>query len=237
MFIHVDCQGSRWEFSGSGGRVSIVEREAEVPSHADLVRQRILDGAARAFARSGLQGTSVPDIAAECGISVGLLYRYFRSKVELYTEICSAQTRAEAEGLRLELSRISDPRLWLERAVDYYLSRLSSDGGAGLLLSALAEAPANELVRTSLLLRRDVINSFITSFIESRIAAGELPQGLPVARFARAIAMALDGAVVDWAVAGDELDPEAVREAILELVGAMLRAARDQPGRSAAASA
>jgi AcrR family transcriptional regulator len=201
------------------------------------VRQRILEGASRAFARSGLQGTSVPDIAAECGISVGLLYRYFGSKLELYTEICGAEAVAEAEGLRLELSRIADPHLRLGRAVDYYLARLSPEGGAGLLLSALAEAPTNELVRTSLRLRRDVINSFITSFIEGRIAAGELPGDLPVARLARAIAMALDGALVEWAVAGGELDRSAVREAILELVGALLRAARDQPARPAAASA
>ncbi len=199
----------------SGG---VAERSS---AHADQVRQRILEGAARAFARSGLQGTSVPEIAAECGISVGLLYRYFASKAELYTAICTAETKAEAEGLRSELELISDPQQWLEHAVDFYLQRLASGGGASLLLGAMAEATSNEVVRRSLRLRRQVIVGFIESFLKAQIAAGALAEGVPVAPLSRAIAMLLDGVVVEWAVAGSELDLDEVRAAILSLVAAL----------------
>lgn len=218
--------------SRRGRSTVIVVREVtdRGTAHADQVRQRILEGAARAFARSGLQGTSVPDIAAECGVSVGLLYRYFTSKADLYTAICSVETKAEAEGLRQELELISDPRAWLEHAVDFYLGRLSGEGGAGLLLGAMAEAPVNEVVRSSLRLRRQVIVEFIESFIQARISPGSLPDGLPVASFSRAIAMLLDGVVVEWAVAGPDLDLAQVREAILALVTTLIAGA----GRSQA---
>ncbi|MHB8323601.1 MAG: TetR/AcrR family transcriptional regulator [Candidatus Dormibacteria bacterium] len=190
--------------------------------HADLVRQRILEGAARAFSRSGLPGTSVPQIAAECGVSVGLLYRYFASKTELYTSICTSQMEEEAASLRQRMGLIQDRRQRLEHAVDFYLGRLSENGGAGLLLSALAEAHTNQTVRQTLRLRRDAIRSFIETFLRDGIAAGELASDLPVGTYARAITMTLDGAVADWAVSGPDLDPVAIRAAIIDLVTGLL---------------
>ncbi|MHB8395313.1 MAG: TetR/AcrR family transcriptional regulator [Candidatus Dormibacteria bacterium] len=209
----------------------------ESASHAGQVRQRILEGATRAFARSGLQGTSVPDIATECGISVGLLYRYFASKAELYTAICTAQTMAEAEGLRLQLAEISDPELWLDHAIDFYLNRLSADGGASLLLGAMAEAGGNPVVRRSLQLRQQLIGDFIRSFIRTRIGAGRLPPEVPLEDYAKGISMLLDGAVAEWAVAGPDFDFEAVRRAIRELVNVLLKSVSSQEPAPAAASA
>lgn len=209
----------------------------ESASHADQVRQRILDGATRAFARSGMQGTSVPDIATECGISVGLLYRYFASKAELYTAICTAQTMAEAEGLRLQLEEISDPEMWLDHAIDFYLGRLAADGGAGLLLGAMAEAGTNPMVRRSLQLRQQLIGDFIGSFFRSRVDAGAVPEGVAFEDYAKGISMLLDGAVAEWAVAGPDLDLEAVRRAIRQLVNALLQSVRAHGQTPAAASA
>ncbi len=223
---------------GAPGGFAIVSQGLSERStaHADQVRRRILEGAKRAFARSGMQGTSVPEIAAECGVSVGLLYRYFTSKAELYTAICSLETKAEAEGLRAELELISDPRLWLEHAIDFYLDRLDAEGGAGLLLGAMAEAPTNEVIRASLRLRREVITSFVESFLAARIAAKDLPEAMPTAALARAIAMLLDGVVMEWAVAGPELDLAQVRAALLALV-TRVTSTGAQPGKPAADSA
>jgi AcrR family transcriptional regulator len=89
----------------------------------------------------------------------------------------------------------------------------------------MAEAPANEVVRSALRLRRQVISSFIETFLEARIAAGVMAEGAPVAAISRAIAMLLDGVVVEWAVSGPELDLDEVRAAILALVTALTSAA------------
>lgn len=43
-------------------------------------RSQILEAAMRCFARRGFHQTSMHDISAEAGISVGLIYRYFASK-------------------------------------------------------------------------------------------------------------------------------------------------------------
>jgi AcrR family transcriptional regulator len=46
-------------------------------------RRLILEAAVRVFARKGLHGARVGDIAAEAGVAHGLLYHYFKSKDEL----------------------------------------------------------------------------------------------------------------------------------------------------------
>jgi AcrR family transcriptional regulator len=53
----------------------------------EQTRQRILDGAAAAFARSGFAATSMEEIAAAAGVSKLLLYRDFAGKRELYQAV------------------------------------------------------------------------------------------------------------------------------------------------------
>lgn len=50
-------------------------------------RAQIVAAARRCFSREGFHQTSMPDIAAEAGVSVGAPYRYFASKEEIIVEI------------------------------------------------------------------------------------------------------------------------------------------------------
>lgn len=59
----------------------------------EQTRQRILDGAAAAFAASGYAATSMEEIAATAGVSKLLLYRDFTGKRELYQAVLE-RTRA-----------------------------------------------------------------------------------------------------------------------------------------------
>jgi AcrR family transcriptional regulator len=54
-------------------------REREVAR----AREGIVEAAMRAFARSGLQGTTMHDIACEAGYTAASLYTYFKSKQEI----------------------------------------------------------------------------------------------------------------------------------------------------------
>ncbi len=54
---------------------------------AVLTRQRILDTALHLFAERGYEGTSMRDIAAAAGCSLGLAYRYFASKEDMALEL------------------------------------------------------------------------------------------------------------------------------------------------------
>jgi AcrR family transcriptional regulator len=50
-------------------------------------RRQILDAAATCFARDGFHRTSMQDIVQECGVSAGLVYRYFASKDDMIEAI------------------------------------------------------------------------------------------------------------------------------------------------------
>ena len=80
----------------------------------DAKRAEIVAAARRCFARDGFHRTSMPDIAAEAGVSVGAPYRYFTGKEELILEIAGQAFRAvfaPVEALVAGRSAISVPDL------------------------------------------------------------------------------------------------------------------------------
>jgi len=57
---------------------------------AEATRAAILDAAKQAFARNGFDKTSLRQIAADAGIDVALINRYFGGKAPLFTEALKA---------------------------------------------------------------------------------------------------------------------------------------------------
>lgn len=56
--------------------------------HLDARRQQIINAARARFASHGFARTSMTDLVAESGLSIGAIYRYFSSKDEIVTAIC-----------------------------------------------------------------------------------------------------------------------------------------------------
>jgi len=69
-------------------------------SHADR-RSQILEAALVCFAKRGFHQTSMHDISAEAGISVGLIYRYFENK----EAVISAMAARHKEEIQQMLER------------------------------------------------------------------------------------------------------------------------------------
>ena len=64
----------------------------------------IVTAAARVFARKGLAGTKIADIAAEAGMSIGLIYRYFSGKDEVFALLVEQTMGGSAEAARQALA-------------------------------------------------------------------------------------------------------------------------------------
>jgi AcrR family transcriptional regulator len=58
--------------------------------HLAARRQQILDAARTCFLRDGFHATSMQDVIGEAGLSVGAVYRYFRSKDDLIRAIAES---------------------------------------------------------------------------------------------------------------------------------------------------
>ena len=70
------------------------------PPTIENARDRILDDAARLFARDGYDGTSLGELAASVGVTKAAIYHYFPNKKEIYEAIIVRTL----EGLRARKS-------------------------------------------------------------------------------------------------------------------------------------
>lgn len=69
--------------------------EEQYEAMRQATKNKIHSAAIKLFAKKGLAATSVQDIASNAGISIGLLYRHYKTKDELFNELVSYA----AEGL------------------------------------------------------------------------------------------------------------------------------------------
>jgi len=190
-------------------------------AHAEAMREQILEGGRRAFIAGGFRGTSVPSIAAEAGVSVGLIYRYFPSKEELFLELCISGTPGELADLAERVAPIEDPVERVRASIDSYFDALLHAIGAPLVLQALSAAPADERIRQALRRRGDDLRGFSALLFDDAIRRGELDPASDVAELAAATTMLLDGALVAVAEQGDDLDRDEVRDRVVRAIVAM----------------
>ncbi|MCW3840162.1 TetR/AcrR family transcriptional regulator [Micromonospora yasonensis] len=110
--------------------------------HLAARRRQILDAARRCFLRDGFHNTSMQDVIAEAGLSVGAVYRYFPSKNDLITAIAQSVIGG-AETVFAELAA-ADPPLplaeTLDRALAYVDAQTGPDGILRLAIQVWSEA-------------------------------------------------------------------------------------------------
>jgi AcrR family transcriptional regulator len=144
-------------------------------------RRKILKAATKVFAHKGLAATKMADIAAEAGISYGLLYHYFTNKEVIFK---AAIERATNSGFRVLIERVQHLPLppW-ERI--YQLTTIILDGilrePEGYLLSQQAitsEAVPQEVRELAIRSSHQGIEEFQKLIIEGQ-AAGQVVEGNP----------------------------------------------------------
>jgi AcrR family transcriptional regulator len=117
-------------------------------------RERLLDAAARTFARKGYAGASVEEIAQSAGYSIGALYSNFGGKQELFLELMSGRASrrqamvaeilqadddpAEAIARLLERTGSPDPDLMALRA-EFWLYAVRNPEAMGALTAQRRE--------------------------------------------------------------------------------------------------
>ncbi len=117
-------------------------------------RKRLMDAAIRVFARKGLAGAKMADVAEEAGVSYGLAYHYFKSKDQLFAELVDWST---AGGRSVYLDARTQPgtpweRLeWLTERILYGLRRYPE--AALVVIQALANEATPESLRRIIMAR------------------------------------------------------------------------------------
>jgi TetR/AcrR family transcriptional regulator, transcriptional repressor for nem operon len=92
------------------------------PNRKEATHDRIVEAASRAIRRSGYDGTSVPDIMRDAGLTHGGFYAHFDSREAMLAE---AADRAGADSVA-ELARVAStapPHRELQNMLKLYLSK------------------------------------------------------------------------------------------------------------------
>ena len=82
--------------------------QAEKSGRGSEKRERILEGALRAFAKKGFYNTKVSEIASEAGVADGTIYLYFKNKDDLLISLFEDRMEFLIERLQSELDAAGD---------------------------------------------------------------------------------------------------------------------------------
>jgi AcrR family transcriptional regulator len=142
--------------------------------HLTARREQILDAARACFLRNGLHNTSMQDLIREADLSVGAVYRYFKSK----TEIINAIAENIAGGLIAHLGEIAERDLPLADTMSLVLDavdeQLGPDGNFPLALQVWAEATLDPAIGEIVRARYSGMRSAFTAFARNAVRRGEL---------------------------------------------------------------
>ena len=67
--------------------------------HKQQTRQQILRAARRMLQTRGVEGTAIPALMGEAGLTHGGFYAYFRNKTDLLAEVCAGALRRRSDKL------------------------------------------------------------------------------------------------------------------------------------------
>jgi AcrR family transcriptional regulator len=142
--------------------------------HLIARREQILTAARHCFMRNGLHNTSMQDLIREAGLSVGAVYRYFKSK----NEIINAISQTIAGGLAAQLEEVAARDLPLQEAMRGVLEhidvQLGPDGNFPLAIQVWSEAVLDPAIGVIVRDRYLELRRPFRTIIERAIARGEL---------------------------------------------------------------
>ncbi len=180
--------------------------------YKELVRTRILESAHRVFSQKGYREATMDEIAEGLGLSKPALYRYYKSKEELFREIFKLFNQATAKALR---ESFKGGRLDGET----FFALIDKWGWTpNLFLSAASEAPRNPKLRKILAEGYKTGVDMVGSFIDELKNRGILKDTADSRQIAMGAIAVHDGLLI-WEVAG--MNREKTRKAFVDIIQTM----------------
>jgi AcrR family transcriptional regulator len=190
-------------------------------ARAERTYRSILSAAALVFPQKGFDGTQVPDIAHAAGVSVGIVYRYFGDKREIFLEMLELYLREARARVTERLS----PEQFVRAAPGETIARIVDH-----MFEEAARSPALSSVYLALSFTDpDVARMRIAAEVQDRamltavLEAVSSRERIPDPRAAAlAIERAVQGAAIDCALGSRSIEPEAAKRALVAMVMAWL---------------
>ena len=143
-------------------------------------RWEILETALELFIRNGYTETRISDIAEKAGISVGLLFHYFGSKLGLYEELVRIGMEGPAQVIEFD---DSDPLCYFETIAGYILSAIKGSSFTAKMFVLMVQVRLISSVPESVkgLLDDDTLVRKSIAVITAGQSTGQIREGDPLA--------------------------------------------------------
>ncbi len=185
-------------------------------------RRQILQAATRCFAKCGFHQTSMHDISAEAGISVGLIYRYFDSKDAVISAI--AQEHKQEIHALLERARCAPTLLdSLEVLLTAHCCANAPKMHPAFVVDLFAEAGRNPRIAD---LVRDVLETGlagVTAIVARSPEMRDAPHGLSPREITELIFAAARGSMMRDVLEHAQVSANERRERQLKVVRQLWR--------------
>ena len=170
--------------------------------HLTARREQILAAAHACFLKKGLHNSSMQDLIQEAGLSVGAVYRYFKSK----NEIINAIADKVAGGIRHHIDAVADRRLPLVESIDLVLGeldrQLEPDGSFPIAMQVWAEATLDPAISEIVRERYADLRRSVRRLVKHAVENGELAADTDVDAVTAALFALLPGYALQRVLTG-----------------------------------
>jgi len=180
--------------------------------YKELVRTRILESAHRVFSQKGYREATMDEIAEGLGLTKPALYRYYKSKEELFREIFRLFNQAASKALRESFKSGGLDGETFFALIDKW------GWTPNLFLSAASEAPRNPKLKKILADGYKTGVDMVGTFIEELKTRGILKKEANPRLTAMGVIAVHDGLLI-WEVAG--MNRQEPRKAFVEIIQTM----------------
>ncbi len=147
-------------------------------AHLAARREQILDAARICFLRNGFHRTSMQDVISEAGLSVGAVYRYFKSKNDIVAAIAEQYSEQIVETMA---ALVGDPNRSLmdlmTAATEFIDTNTGPDGPMRLAVQVWGEALRDEQAAATAKAAYTRVRGTFVRVVRRAVEAGELPAG------------------------------------------------------------
>jgi AcrR family transcriptional regulator len=185
----------------------------------EQTRQRLIDAAARVFARRGYQRATVDEIAAEAGFTIGAVYSNFAGKEELFLALADKEVEQRVAEIRAVADAAERGEQPGAEAAQQFREFLDRDPDWPLLFYEFwSFGVRSATLREEFATRRQAVSDALADTLERVAAQIGFRLRFPAPVLATAISATLNGLAFERAA-----DPDAIPdEVIAEFISAIL---------------
>jgi len=202
-------------------------------------RARLLDAAARVYARRGFDGATLDEVAAEAGFTKGAVYSHFGSKENLLLALSEEQRVAQLDEQRELFDRERAPGQRPLAGTARWMESLREEPDRfRLLIELWVRAQRDERVRGMLAAGVDDLREMLAGFAREGAAdAGIAPDPVADRQVATVFVALTMGMGLQSLLDEDAVPPSLLGEAISILIGALQNDPRARAVLSSSAAA